>query len=54
MYHRGPVTCDLYATLWLDHEYKGGIWAEPVKELKKNHKVSIVGWGQSPEGVDYW
>jgi hypothetical protein len=32
------------------HEYKGGIFTEVVTELKLDHEVSIVGWGNE-EGI---
>ena len=56
VYHRGPVACGIYATEFLDQEYKGGIYAEYMEDmlLMLNHAVSIVGWGVTDDGTEYW
>lgn len=54
VYARGPVSCTIYATAFLEFEYTGGIYAEYKRVLYGNHVVSIVGWGVSDEGVEYW
>ena len=48
--------CSIYATEFLDQEYKGGIYAEYLEDmlLMLNHAVSIVGWGVTEDGTEYW
>lgn len=50
---RGPLACSIKATDFLD-EYKTGIYAEKIDDFLTNHVVSIVGYGVTKEGLDYW
>ena len=46
--------CSIYATEFLDQEYTGGIYTEYMEKIRANHSVSIVGWGVTGDGTEYW
>lgn len=54
IYNRGPIACSIFATKFLEEEYTKGIYVEKMDELRHNHAISIVGWGVSKDGVEYW
>ena len=51
VFARGPVAAGVDATI-LD-EYQGGIITD-TPEYEINHIVSIVGWGETEDGLKYW
>ena len=53
IYARGPIGCGIFSTegFW---DYTGGIYSEYRKDPQMNHEVSIVGWGVSNDGIEYW
>ncbi|KAL4487488.1 hypothetical protein ABPG72_007008 [Tetrahymena utriculariae] len=54
IFSRGPISCTIDATDNLENNYQGGIYSEKLKVPIPNHYVSVVGWGQTLEGEDYW
>lgn len=43
----------LFVHVCTGFRYKGGLYAESVKEVEINHVVSVVGWGVE-HGEEYW
>jgi cathepsin X len=54
IYKHGPLGCGIQATDNFEKNYTGGIYKEYIKEPELNHEISIVGWGVSDEGEEYW
>lgn len=54
IYARGPVSCSIYATEFLEYDYTGGIYVEHMNVVRHNHAISVVGWGVTDDGVEYW
>jgi cathepsin X len=52
IYRRGPISCSMEVTDNFDN-YQSGIYSEYKDNIKPNHVVSIIGWGQE-EGKEYW
>ena len=53
----GPVTCGIKVTEGLRNDYKAGeIYSEQLdpQDRAPNHAVSVVGWGASEDGTEYW
>lgn len=53
IYAHGPITCAIEATEGFK-KYSGGIYQELVTKPKLNHAISVVGWGTTDRGVQYW
>ena len=56
LHENGPIVCGIMATQKMEHDYSGGIFAEPTseKDSRINHVVEVVGWGKDPQGNSYW
>jgi len=50
IFARGPIACGIYAAPILN--YTGGIAS--MKGEGVDHIISVVGWGSSSEGTQYW
>jgi cathepsin X len=57
IYRRGPIACGIAATEAMDL-YEGGVFYQPLEgkaeEVRINHVVSVVGWGEDEGGLEYW
>jgi cathepsin X len=53
IYARGPIACLVDATDRFEL-YTGGIYSEYVDDIEYNHVISVVGWGVSTDGTEYW
>lgn len=54
IFARGPISCGIYSTP-LFHDYEGGyIYSESGYPAFSNHIISVVGWGVSEDGTEYW
>ena len=51
LFARGPISCGIDATVNLE-AYSGGVYSEPGDHI--NHVISVVGWGTSTDGNEYW
>ena len=49
----GPISCGIHATDNFENNYDGGIYSEKTIGLI-NHEISVVGYGVSEDGVEYW
>ena len=52
LYARGPISCGVDATPKFER-YTGGVYSEAGK-TRLNHEISVVGWGVTEDGVEYW
>ena len=53
IYARGPISCGIMSTGKFSN-YERGIFSEFSFWATPNHEVSIVGWGVSDDGTEYW
>lgn len=53
IYHRGPIACSIDATKNFD-AYEGGIYSESLWFPMANHIISVVGFGKTDDGEEYW
>jgi len=53
LYSAGPVACSMDVTAEFE-KYTGGIYSQTVLIPMPNHIVSIIGWGVSDQGEEYW
>ena len=53
IYKHGPIGCGMMVTKEFE-EYTGGIYSQWTLFPQINHEVSIVGWGVSETGEEYW
>jgi len=52
----GPISCGIHATDNFEWNYDGGIYSENigVRQYLLNHEISVVGYGVSETGEEYW
>lgn len=50
----GPIGCGIHVTDNFVNNYTGGIWSEKVRFPLINHEISVVGYGITEEGEEYW
>ena len=53
IYARGPISCGIKNTEKLEN-YTGGVFSESAWFNSPTHEVSVVGWGVSDEGQEFW
>eukprot|EP00958_Prasinococcus_capsulatus_P018884 scaffold2261_cov405-Prasinococcus_capsulatus_cf.AAC.15 len=51
IFSRGPISCGIDATDGLE-AYTGGVYSEEGFGI--NHIVSVIGWGKTDDGDEYW
>jgi len=51
---KGPISCGIHATDNFDNNYDGGIYQEELKHPLINHEISVIGYGVTAEGQEYW
>jgi len=49
----GPISCGIQATANFDI-YMGGIYSETLASVELNHEISVIGYGVTDEGQEYW
>jgi cathepsin X len=50
----GPISCGIQATPTFDTTYYGGIYSEHLDTVSINHEISVIGYGVTEEGQEYW
>ena len=50
----GPISCGIQATDTFDDTYSGGIYSEHLDNVELNHEVSVIGYGVTDDGQEYW
>lgn len=54
LFLNGPMSCGIHVTDDFELHYDGGIYSEKVRLPLINHEISVVGYGVSEDGVEYW
>lgn len=49
----GPISCGIQATTEFG-EYRGGIYSQHLDSIEINHEISVIGYGVTDEGQEYW
>jgi len=52
IFQRGPIGCGVSVNDAFE-KYTGGIFSDPSDD-QINHEISVVGWGVSDDGTEYW
>jgi cathepsin X len=50
----GPISCGIEATDEFDNTYTGGIYSQHLDTVELNHEISVVGYGVTEEGQEFW
>jgi len=51
----GPISCGIHVTDNFENNYDGStIYSEKVRFILLNHEISVVGYGVSEDGQEYW
>jgi len=53
IFANGPITCDIAVTDALLN-YTSGIFVDTTNDTEIDHAISVVGWGSTSNGTDYW
>eukprot|EP00352_Strombidinopsis_acuminata_P002866 CAMPEP_0176379114 /NCGR_PEP_ID=MMETSP0126-20121128/30132_1 /TAXON_ID=141414 ORGANISM="Strombidinopsis acuminatum, Strain SPMC142" /NCGR_SAMPLE_ID=MMETSP0126 /ASSEMBLY_ACC=CAM_ASM_000229 /LENGTH=617 /DNA_ID=CAMNT_0017741763 /DNA_START=16 /DNA_END=1869 /DNA_ORIENTATION=+ len=53
IFMNGPIGCGVDSTDEFDF-YLGGIYEQELKWARINHEISVVGFGKTDEGEEYW
>jgi cathepsin X len=53
IYARGPIACGVDATAEFEL-YTGGVYQQAQVAPMINHEISVLGWGVTAEGENYW
>jgi cathepsin X len=54
IYQHGPIGCGIQATDEFEKNYTGGVFKQYIADPQLNHEISIVGWGVTDQGEEYW
>eukprot|EP01104_Vermistella_antarctica_P015888 TRINITY_DN5310_c0_g1_i1.p1 TRINITY_DN5310_c0_g1~~TRINITY_DN5310_c0_g1_i1.p1 ORF type:complete len:246 (+),score=20.36 TRINITY_DN5310_c0_g1_i1:30-767(+) len=55
IFARGPISCSMYAHSASFEDYEGGsVISDPTVYPYTTHVISLVGWGTTNNGTDYW
>jgi len=55
LYKNGPIGCGIQATDGFETNYTAGeIYKEYIADPQLNHEISIIGWGTTDQGEEYW
>jgi cathepsin X len=54
IWKRGPITCYIYAHSASFENYRSGIINDTTVYPEITHAISVVGWGETNDGVKYW
>lgn len=49
----GPISCGIHVTDAFEL-YTGGVYSEEANFFLLNHEISVVGYGTTDDGEDYW
>lgn len=53
IFARGPIACEIDATQAFE-AYTGGIFSQKLILAVPNHVISVLGWGVTEDGEEYW
>ena len=51
---RGPIICAMYVSDEFYNNYTGGVYTDTTAYNYSDHLISIVGYGTTNDGTDYW
>ena len=52
---KGPISCGIHVTDNFENNYDGrSIYSEKARFVLLNHEISVIGYGKSSEGEEYW
>jgi len=50
----GPISCGIQVTDEFEYDYTGGIYSQHLNSIEINHEISVVGYGTTYTGEEYW